>query len=53
MIPTSRGPALASPAPSSRAVGQNTVGAMVLSAAHRHSGVALQFKRDGAFAYIS
>jgi long-chain acyl-CoA synthetase len=36
-----------------RPLGPRTVGEMVLSAAHRHTGVALQFKRDGAYAYIS
>ena len=34
-------------------LGARTVGEMLLSAAQRHSGVALQFKRDGAAAYIS
>jgi long-chain acyl-CoA synthetase len=42
----------AGPAPT-RPLGPRTIGEMVLSAAQRHSGVALQFKRNGAFAYIS
>jgi long-chain acyl-CoA synthetase len=34
-------------------LGPQTVGEMVLAAAGRHSGVALQFKRDGSDAYVS
>jgi long-chain acyl-CoA synthetase len=36
-----------------RPVDPRTIGEMVLSAAHAHSGVALQFRRDGAWAYVS
>src|SRR5579862_145316 len=34
-------------------LGPQTVGEMVLAAAARHAGVALQFKRDGSDAYVS
>jgi long-chain acyl-CoA synthetase len=34
-------------------LGPRTIGEMVLSAARRHPGVALQFKQDGATRYIS
>jgi long-chain acyl-CoA synthetase len=39
--------------PGPRPTGPQTIGQMVLDAAARHSGVALQFRRDGADAYIS
>jgi long-chain acyl-CoA synthetase len=42
-----------SPAMTTRATGPRTTGEMVLSTARRNAGVALQFKRDGAPAYIS
>src|SRR5579864_742348 len=45
-------PVAAGPA-APRRLGPQTIGEMVLAVAERHSGVALQFKRDGADAYIS
>ena len=36
-----------------RPLGPRTVGEMVLTAARRHSGVALQHNRSGASVYIS
>ncbi len=45
--------ATATAPPRPRWLGPQTIGEMVLAAADRHSGVALQFKRDGADAYIS
>jgi long-chain acyl-CoA synthetase len=53
MISPTTSPTASVPGPTSPAPGQETVGEMVLSAARRNSGVALQFKRDGAWAYIS
>jgi len=49
---TTSGHAEAGAAPP-RPLGPRTIGEMVLTAAQRHSGVALQYRRDGATAYIS
>jgi long-chain acyl-CoA synthetase len=42
-----------SPVAPPRPLGPPTIGEMILTAAKRHAGVALQFKRSGANAYIS
>jgi long-chain acyl-CoA synthetase len=53
MNPNTTSATAAAPAAAARPLGPRTVGEMVLTAAQAHSGVALQFKRDGAWAYIS
>ena len=42
-----------SPAIPARTTGPRTIGEMLLTAARRNAGVALQYTRDGAFAYVS
>jgi len=54
MAPTETEHDLTAPVPMrSQTSGPNSLGEHLLSMAARHSGVALQFRRDGATAYIS